>query len=55
LIRSSDAHYLADIGSGFAMFWLEHPTVNEIKMACEGVQGRRIWNEIDKINIDQED
>ncbi len=55
LIRSSDAHYLTDIGSGYTMFWLEHPTVNEIRMACEGMQGRRIWNEIDTINIKQEE
>jgi hypothetical protein len=24
-------------------------------MACKGLEGRRIWNEIDKINIDQEE
>jgi 3',5'-nucleoside bisphosphate phosphatase len=55
LIRSSDAHYLADVGSGTTMFWLESPTVNEIRMACKGIQGRKIWNEIDKINIDREE
>jgi len=55
LIKSSDAHYLADIGSGYTMFWLEIPTLSEIRMACEGIQGRKIWNEIDKINIDQEE
>jgi 3',5'-nucleoside bisphosphate phosphatase len=55
LIRSSDAHYLADIGSGYAMFLLESPTVKEIRMACKGLEGRRIWNEKDEININQEE
>lgn len=55
LIRSSDAHYLADIGSGYALFWLESPTVNEIRMACKGIQGRKIWNENESLNINQEE
>jgi 3',5'-nucleoside bisphosphate phosphatase len=55
LIRSSDAHYLADIGSGYETFWIEKPTIEEIKMACDRVGGRRIKNDKDKINRDQEE
>ncbi len=40
-IRSSDAHYLKDIGSGFTEFYIESPTVAEIAMALSGVDGRK--------------
>ncbi len=49
LIRSSDAHYLADVGSGYAMFYLEKPTVSEIRKACMGTEGRKLWNEKEEI------
>lgn len=42
MIRSSDAHMLADIGSGRTVFNMMHRSVSEIKLACEGRDGRRI-------------
>jgi PHP family Zn ribbon phosphoesterase len=49
LVRSSDAHYLQDIGSGFAYFWLAEPNLAEIRLACLNQAGRKIWNELDMI------
>ncbi|MCB5251306.1 MAG: PHP domain-containing protein [Candidatus Cloacimonadales bacterium] len=42
LIRSSDAHYPQDIASGFSKFFINEPTVDEIKKACSGIDGRMI-------------
>ncbi|MDN5353478.1 MAG: 3,5-nucleoside bisphosphate phosphatase [Candidatus Cloacimonadota bacterium] len=44
LIQNSDAHYLKDIGSGYTDFYLEKPTVAELKMACKNEKGRKIKN-----------
>ncbi len=42
LIRNSDAHYLADIASGYSEFYLQEPTLTEIIMACRKQAGRKI-------------
>jgi len=39
-IRSSDAHYIQDVGSGFTEFLLEEPTLKEIRLACQKIAGR---------------
>jgi hypothetical protein len=44
LIQNSDAHYLKDIGSGYTDFYLEKPTVAELKLACQNKKGRKIKN-----------
>lgn len=40
VITSSDSHYLADIGRGYTVFFLENPSVNEIKKALTKSEGR---------------
>jgi PHP family Zn ribbon phosphoesterase len=40
----SDAHFLDDIGSASTSFFLEGPTVEEIRMALQGQDGRRVLN-----------
>ncbi|MDZ4122071.1 MAG: PHP domain-containing protein [Candidatus Cloacimonadaceae bacterium] len=42
LIRCSDAHYLGDLGSGYTSFWIERPTMYELKMAVNGEDNRKI-------------
>lgn len=42
LIRSSDAHYPGDIGSGYSEFEMERPTFKEIKMALKNEGGRNV-------------
>lgn len=44
IIRSSDAHFVADIGSVFTTFELKEATFDELKLALKGVNGRRIIN-----------
>jgi len=39
-IRNSDAHYLNDIASGFSEFYIEKPTIQELKMACKKIENR---------------
>jgi PHP family Zn ribbon phosphoesterase len=41
-IRSSDAHYLSQIGSAYTDFFLSEPTVEEIRKACLGLAGRKV-------------
>ena len=41
-LASSDAHRIEEIGKGFTEFFLEEPTVHELKMAFSGQAGRRI-------------
>ena len=41
-LTSSDAHRIEEIGKGFTEFFLEEPTVHELKMAFSGLAGRRI-------------
>ncbi|MFO7895429.1 MAG: PHP domain-containing protein [Candidatus Cloacimonadales bacterium] len=41
-IRSSDAHYLQQIGSAYTEFYLEQPTVAELQKACLGKEQRRL-------------
>jgi predicted metal-dependent phosphoesterase TrpH len=46
LLRSSDAHYVVDIGSGCTGFYLSEPTLSEIRAACEQRDGRTVsWEE----------
>jgi len=42
MIRSSDAHRLEEIGKVATVFELAAPTVREIRLALEGLEGRRI-------------
>ncbi len=39
-IRSSDAHYIKDIGSGYTNFYLKERSFDEIKMALAKTEGR---------------
>lgn len=41
-ITGSDAHYQDEIGSAFTIFLLEIPTFEEIRMALNGNEGRKI-------------
>ncbi|MCF8361809.1 MAG: PHP domain-containing protein [Prolixibacteraceae bacterium] len=41
-IRSSDAHHPEQIGAGYSVFEMQEPSFNEIKMALDGVDGRRV-------------
>jgi PHP family Zn ribbon phosphoesterase len=40
-VTSSDAHETAQLGRGFTEFYIEAPTLTEIKLALAGEQGRR--------------
>jgi len=42
VVQSSDAHYPGDVGAVGTLFWIEAPTIEEIRLACLGVGGRRI-------------
>jgi len=42
VIRSSDAHYVEDIGRAVTLFEMEHRTFSEIKMALQGTLGRKV-------------
>jgi predicted metal-dependent phosphoesterase TrpH len=42
LVSSSDAHFLSDIGRSHTVFFLEAPSVEEIRMAFSGKSGRRV-------------
>jgi 3',5'-nucleoside bisphosphate phosphatase len=42
LIRSSDAHYLADIGAAVTLARMAKPTFDELRKAMAGVDGRAI-------------
>lgn len=43
LIRNSDAHYPEDIGSGYTEFYMDEPTVEELKLACAEELGRKVY------------
>ena len=43
IIRSSDAHYLNQIGKAFTSFEMEHRSFDEIKMALHATSGRKTW------------
>ena len=40
-IRSSDAHYLDDIGKGFTEYYLEEPSLKEVRLACQKKELRK--------------
>lgn len=42
LLKASDAHYLADIGSGYSELYLEEPTVAELRKAALNLDRRII-------------
>jgi len=44
IIRSSDAHFHSDIGKVYTSFFIETPSVYEIRMALLGECGRRVVN-----------
>ena len=44
-VTSSDAHFLRDIGQAWTEFILAAPTLEEIRMALAGTEGRRILND----------
>jgi len=44
IIRSSDAHYLDQIGKVFTSFEMEHRSFEEIKMALQATAGRSVIN-----------
>ncbi len=41
LIKSSDAHYIGDIGTVFTIFYVNEPSFDEIRMALKGENGRK--------------
>lgn len=42
IIRSSDAHFLPDVGSAWTEFYLERPELAELELALMGKDGRQI-------------
>ncbi|MGQ9533628.1 MAG: PHP domain-containing protein [bacterium] len=45
IVRSSDAHFLEDIGKAITNFLIEEPTIEEIKMALKNERGRKYKTE----------
>lgn len=45
LVRSSDSHYPASIGSATTSFHLKNPSFSEIKLALSGTDGRKVTTE----------
>jgi len=41
-LRSSDAHYLVDLGCGSSRIWVNEPTVAELMMAAQHLNERKI-------------
>jgi PHP family Zn ribbon phosphoesterase len=41
-VTSSDAHFITDIGTKTSTICMEKPTVSELKIALQGLEGRRI-------------
>jgi PHP family Zn ribbon phosphoesterase len=41
-VTSSDAHFITDIGTKTSTICMKKPTVSELKMAFQGLEGRRI-------------
>ncbi len=42
IIRSSDAHYINQLGQVYTTFEMEHRTFSEIKLALHGINGRKV-------------
>jgi hypothetical protein len=42
IVRSSDAHFLEEVGRASSLFRLAEPTVSELGKALHGVEGRRV-------------
>jgi hypothetical protein len=47
-IVSSDAHSLEDIGSAYTVFLMAQPTLEELRLALRGQEGRRIVQRRDR-------
>lgn len=45
LVRSSDAHFPNDIGTGTTSFLINNPSFSEIKLALKGINGRKVTTE----------
>jgi PHP family Zn ribbon phosphoesterase len=45
LVRSSDAHYPANIGSATTSFHIKNPSFSEIKLALKALDGRKVSTE----------
>lgn len=48
LLRASDAHYLADLGSGYSELYVEYASVAELQKAAMQTDGRRIRHTQDR-------
>ena len=42
IIRNSDAHYVENIGQAFNIFEMNHMSFKEVKLALQGIDGRKI-------------
>ena len=42
LIKSSDAHFLSDVGKAVTTFLLNNPSFSEVAMAFQGIEGRAV-------------
>jgi len=42
LLRNSDAHFLVDIGRGYSMLYIQHPSPAELRLACRREEGRKV-------------
>lgn len=47
-IVSSDAHFLEDIGSAYTLLLLAEPSLQEVRLALRGQEGRRIVRKMDR-------
>ncbi len=45
-IKNSDAHYPNDVGSGYTEFYLNSPSIAELRMAVKNKNNRKIYNNI---------
>ncbi len=45
IIRSSDAHVIADIGSASTLFYLNEASFDEIRQGLKGQNGRKVMAE----------
>jgi PHP family Zn ribbon phosphoesterase len=45
LIRNSDAHFPADIGTAITNFHIDEPSFSEIKLSLKGINGRKATTE----------
>jgi len=41
-VSSSDAHRISEIGQRTTFFYMKHPTLQEMKLALEKIDGRKV-------------